>query len=205
MAQDRLPGFETFPSATAGRLRIVDVSRALPRAEGHSYPRRNPNQITRILVHQTQGAFAVEPEIALMREGEYFIAPPGAQGIGAGRGWPGFAYTYWVPWWPRVDGDRRIVVYRCQPDDVVSNHTHCATVDGVAVAFQGCFPPARGANCEPSDAQRIAFGELAAHLLARHHLASAALAPHSALGKADCPGSTLAAWITEFQRNGRLL
>ena len=128
-----------------------------------------------------------------------------AQGIGAGRGWPGFAYTYWVPWWPRVDGDRRIVVYRCQPDDVVSNHTHGATVDGVAVAFQGCFPPARGANCEPSDAQRIAFGELAAHLLARHHLASAALAPHSALGKADCPGSTLAAWITEFQRNGRLL
>lgn len=204
---DRVPPWQRFPFEVFRGIRLVDVSNVLPRDAERGYPRRDPAGIRRVVIHQTQGQWSVEPAIALAREASYFVEKPDAHGGGIddGRGWPGFGYTFWAPWWPELDEDGRLVAYRCQPDNVKSNHTRGANVDGVAIAFQGRFAPCRAADCEPSDHQRRLFAGLVGYCLNRYRLPLSAIEPHSVHGKADCPGDALASWIGEFQRNGGVL
>lgn len=194
--------FRDAPTEAAGALfRLVDVSGLLPRKG--SYPART-DRIKRVVVHQTEGGVTPPPR-GLINEAEYFIRPPSESGgIEDGRGWPGFAYTFWVPFYPLTAGDGLFIVYRCQPDDVVSNHTRFANGTAVSVAFQGRFK-----SVEPhpfagdlSGPQRLLFAPLMQHLLGRYGLGVDAVAPHSAFGKPSCPGFELERCIRDLQGKG---
>lgn len=195
--------FDSAPTEAVGRLvRLVDVSALLPRNPHRSYPKRT-GPIRRIAVHQTQGGI-LPPPTGLIREAEYFVAPPGDKGIDQGRGWPGFAYTFWVPFRPAVDGEGRLIVYRCQPDDVVSNHTRTVNEDGVAVAFQGNFASVKKRDLgAPSTEQLQVFPELLTHLVKRYGVGFDAIHPHSAFTKPDCPGFELERQIHLLQGRSR--
>lgn len=173
------------------KFRLVDASAALPRRRGASYPTR-PTSIKRVIIHQTEGGTKPPPG-ALVNEAEYFIADPkGTGSVSDGRGWPGFAYTFWVPHAPAVDADGRWIVYRCQPDDIESNHTRTANADGVAIAFQGTFASVEDKDAgPPSDAQLAIFEPLVRYLLRRYGIWASDVFPHSAFTKPMCPGFEL--------------
>src|SRR4051794_27866328 len=99
--------------ATTTVFRLVDASPVLPRRTDKRYARRDPAAIALIIVHQTQGQ-TLAPPAGMVRTGEYFVADDNpARPLQDGRGWPGFAYTFYVPFAPLVDADGRLVVYRC--------------------------------------------------------------------------------------------
>jgi len=181
----------SLPEVEGDRFTLVDVASALPRRPHVSYPSRTET-IRHIIVHQTQGG-VLPPPLGLLREAEYFIADRGPDGsIENGRGWPGFAYTFWVPFAPLLDKRGWPIVYRCQRDWTVSNHTEGANQDGVAVAFQGRFAsverPGAGA---PSAVQLAVFEPLLRHLIGRYGLGADDVLPHSHFTKPSCPGFEL--------------
>jgi hypothetical protein len=186
-----------------GVLRLVDASAVLPRRADTHYAKRDPFSIALIIIHQTQGQVMPPPE-GLLRTADYFITDDNpARPLQDGRGWPGFAYTFYVPFAPIADDDGRLVVYRCQPDDVVSFHTHGHDRDGVAVVFQGSFRSltnARGGA--PSEAQLRILPELIAYLRARYGVGVDALKTHSDFTKPDCPGFDLEQRIAALRAAG---
>jgi hypothetical protein len=125
---------------------LKDASAMLPRRTGTAYKKRIVATIDEIIVHQTQGSTKPPVRNALLNEAEFFIASddPATSDI-EGRGFPGFAYTFWVPFRPEVTQAGVPIIYRCQPDDTVSYHTgkHGEILGrnavGVAIAFQGLF------------------------------------------------------------------
>lgn len=185
---------------------VYDVHRLLPRRS--AYPSRDPSDIRHVVVHKS-GA----------------DGPPGFAGaVGMARfcvdhrGWPGAAYTYWVPREPDVDTDSRLVVYRCQPDEARSYHTGGAMNGrGVGVACQGNYDGewdlvdgVPQVLREPTAAQLTALGAMVDWLALRHTGFHPGLDRDSNLwgltghwehGKPVCPGDALRAWV-ELRRGG---
>jgi hypothetical protein len=183
-----------FPTEYQGEgFEVRDASAALPTRAGMGYRKRNPKAIAEIVVHQTQGQ--TRPGFdGMLREGEYFVADRPS-----GRGWPGYAYTFFIPHRPeRLDG--RWVVYRGQPDDVVSYHTRGRSPVSVAVAFQGLFR-CRSAETAggPSAAQFEIFGPFLLYLCERYGLDRLAVFGHNDFGKEDCPGYDLERLVDDFR------
>jgi hypothetical protein len=140
----------------------------------------------------------------MVRTGEYFVADDNpARPLQDGRGWPGFAYTFYVPFAPLVDADGRLVVYRCQPDEAVSYHTQGHDHDGVAVVFQGSFQSRTNAQGgAPSEAQLRILPGFLSYLCGRYRVTSAALRTHSNFTKPDCPGFALEEHIAALRAAG---
>lgn len=183
--------FDSAPTEAATQvIRVVDVSAVLPSSRERSYSKRDPSKISEINLHQTEGNTKPPPG-GLMATAEYFIAPDVDGKGSSGRGWPGFAYTFYVPFQPPRDADGRLVVYRCQPDDVRSYHTRDRDRVGVAIAFQGTFRSVDGGKGDPAPDQVTAGEALIRHLLDRYHLDELDLYAHRDWGKRCCPGSEL--------------
>lgn len=180
----------------SARTVLRDVSASLPRHPTKVYGRRNPAAISKIIVHHSAGATSPGGYAGAVRTGEFFVRPdapaPGLQG----RDWAGFAYTYWIPYSPTRDLLGRNEIYRCQPDDVVSNHTGgAANGNGVAICLQGSFagPHNDAPNADgPSAPQLAALEDLVAYLQERHP--GATVSGHEQHGKPACPGGWFASW-----------
>ena len=123
--------------------------------------------------------------------------------IGGGRGWPGAAYTFLVPYRPEVV-DGKFEVYRLWDDQWRTFHTGGRwNGRAVAVGFGGSlntrhaprFSADRGRD--PTNEQFEAGTELILeYLLPRYGLdAETGLKGHFEAGKPTCPGDILEAWV----------
>lgn len=180
---------------------IYDVSRLLPRnaKSRHVYRRRSPRGIRYVIVHKS-GA----------------DGPAGFRGCEASarfvtrhRGWPGAAYTYWLPREPDVTEQGR-VIYRCHADNVRSFHTggRMNTL-GVGIGVQGNYDGDGDgfADKVPTDFQIDALGALVGYLEDRHTRFEATrkldqdqnwcLTGHWEHGKPVCPGDAMQLWVRQ--------
>ena len=208
---------------------IADIVKKLPRHSRYPYGTDiiNPNgkravkgayttspgrAIEKIYYHQTYGAYA--PGIKGVRNtAHFFIADPvydeNSKRKGGGRGWPGFAYTWYVCYEPEVVNGK-YVIYQCNDLGTISWHTKGCNMKGAGIAFQGMFrsrhiknfKPFKNTNGEPSEAQMIcadAFWE--EYAKEELGLTNRDISGHFEVGKKACPGDTLEHFVQFKQRN----
>jgi len=184
---------------------LYDVSHLLKRHPTKKYLKRDAKKIAAIVVHKT-GA----------------DGPPGFKAAEAmtnfcvdHRGWPGAAYTFILPRVPD-EHDGRLVVYRCNRDDVRSYHTGGQMNEtGVGIGVQGNYDGEwdllssglpRIAR-EPTAAQWTMLKRLVDWLAISHGIVVGRTGPdddwgltgHWEHGKIICPGDALRLW-TQTQR-----
>ncbi len=203
-----VPGEAKLQAKLADGVAIYDASALLPTHATRRYGARDPGEIRHVVVHKS-GADG--------RPGIH-----GAVGMAnfcvTHRGWPGAAYTYWLPRQPDLDGEGRMAVYRCNPDDVRSYHTGGA-MNGRAVGvccqgnYDGEWDLIQGVprvTREPTNDQLIMLSSLVAYLEERHpgfkpgldrDLNLWGLTGHWEHGKPVCPGDRLRQWV-ETRRGG---
>jgi len=195
-------GSQAFPNAyvahATDNLVVLDISRELKTHKRERYPRRDPAIVKRVIYHHSAGRVkplpqAVHDMAAFFVRSPYWLLPPGP-----GRGWPGFAYHIFVPFYPEMWwkdqpwGEGRWVVYMTQPFDVYCYHTRTQNDVGVGVLFQGSFNQKR----RPSDAQ-LEVAELLWDGLLKPALGltDQDLYRHSDFTKPSCPGPQLGAIV----------
>lgn len=194
----------------SSRSVLEDVSAVLAKDPEHAYGTRGVDEIDSFFVHHTGGSTAPRGRRAVLREAEFFVRKDDPLGPGLqGRGWPGFAYTFFLPHEPDCDAEGRLIAYRTQPDAVVSYHTgdlfHPGDENrrGVAVACQGHFTSRfDDAHAgQPSAAQMALLEDLWAWAQKRYaKLGPLGIYTHSMFGKPACPGARLEQWVMEQRR-----
>lgn len=190
------------------------------------YTRINDRKISTIIAHQTAGGYG-SADKQVFWTGQFFVKDPTWKKnprfgkpnqleflwTGEGRGWPGFAYTWFVPFAPIVWGGGpgnigdHWVIYQCNDLDLVTWHTGDGQNDhGGGLAFQGYFldedagvtTPMKGTDGEPSDAQLEILDTFWAEY-AQPELGATTLTGHWEHGKLSCPGRTLRERVVELR------
>lgn len=178
-----------FETEIAPGVALWDVSHLLP---GKGYPKRDPAKIDRAFVHHS-GALGRPGLEGIIASARYVVEQ---------RGWPGFAYTYWIPAETVRDDEGRMVMYRGQPDDRRSYHTGGdANTYGVACALQGNTTrrPLTESHIEcmeawiPWIAER--YGLRMPYALGWHSIATTLGAPKN---KPSCPGRHAQTWLEAY-------
>lgn len=186
-----VPNFAKFEADLSTDVALYDVSDRLPKHATKRYEERT-GKIERIYLHHS-GADGAEGVDGLFASARYCVH---------GRDWPGEPYTYWLPTKPDIDTNEKLVVYRCNPDNLRTYHTgRAANGHGIGVAFQG-----NHTKKPASEAQLICASALINWLLNRHSLTLPdALSWHSEAekfggkGKASCPGQPIISWARVFR------
>lgn len=202
----------TFPSGAvferelALGIALWDVSHLLPKHPKRSYDERNPELIDRAFIHHS-GARGRDGFEGMLASAKYSIRDTAKK-----RGWPGFAYTFWIQDGDAETADRdpegRLVIYRGNRDDVRSYHTGGdANTYGVAAVLQGntTARPLSWAHEESLEALLPALPEMYPHItlgkrLGWHSIAKTLGAPKN---KAACPGANAEAWLRGYLRGYR--
>lgn len=211
------------------RFVISDISADLPRHPRYPYGSSvvKPNgkravtgryrsvpgrTIDTIYFHQTAGAYAPGRN-GVMKTGRFFVTDPAyspdGRWKGNGRGWPGFAYTWYVCHEPETIAGK-YVIYQCNHLDTVSWHTAGRNKTGAGIAFQGYFRtrhirnfrPFDGTDGEPSEAQLIlaeAFWE--EYAKGELGLTNRDISGHFEVSKKTCPGDTLEKFVLFKQQD----
>jgi hypothetical protein len=196
--------FEHLPIEFDGPdFRLVDASSILPRRSDRHYFTRDPSKIAEVICHQTQGSSKNAGRFGLLHTAEFFVADdnPATEDV-EGRAYPGFGYTFYVPWQPELGIDFVPIIYRCQPDNIHSYHTKHHNIGGVGIAFQGHFRSRneRFAPDSPSPWQRAIFQPLLRYLIFHcYQLSPLSVFGHNDFGKEDCPGDEINAWIDQYR------
>jgi hypothetical protein len=198
---DLLPKHHNFPNGTD----VLDPT-TNQRAVRSTYAAIPNRQINKVIYHQTAGGY--QPAFnQVVATGQFFVRDPKWKWndtkqkwlwTGEGRGWPGFAYTYFAPFKPLVHNDK-LVVFQCNPLPLVTWHTgDGCNHDGVGLAFQGYFlepsagvnQPLKGTDGQPSDEQ-LQIADAFWLEYAQPILKASLLTGHYKHGKPSCPGQTL--------------
>lgn len=212
---------------TTRLVKLVGLKRHPNFPHGHNKRsgsfREIPNrQIEYVILHQLAGSFregisnavglanfcTATPKYKLNEDGTLYLRNVrGRQKpklIGGGRGWPGAAYTFLVPFRPEVV-EGKLEVYRLWDDQWRTWHTgkHWNT-RGVGVGFGGSLKTRRapkwsaGHARDPYPTQFVAGTELITeYLLPKYGLTGEDLLGHFDAGKVTCPGDVLEAWVRE--------
>ena len=196
-----------FEAQISKRVVLYDVSHQLPVGR-KQYKTRSVPGIDRLFIHKS-GA----------------DGPPGYKGcVGMarfctaeepdGRDWPGAPYHFWNARVPDVDERGCYVLYRCQPDNVWSNHSgKYANERGIAHCVQGNYDSewdllSTGRpriTKEPTDAQMAVLEDFVDWAIDRYRLKlPEGLSGHweAPKPKRVCPGDFLRQWVCE--RRGTL-
>jgi len=101
----------------------------------------NGRHIKKLYVHQTAGSVTYSGWQGLLNTASFFVRNPSwnssGQWTGRGRGWPGFAYTWYLPYAPETYDGKPIVFQTNNLEDVT---THSGdNSESVAIALQGYF------------------------------------------------------------------
>jgi hypothetical protein len=200
---DQLPKHENWPYGS----HVIDPSTSKPATQGHYYAIEN-RKIDRVVYHQTEGGYNAawgqvqQTALFFVRDPEWKQVNGVWRWTGRGRGWPGFAYTFFVPFSPIVYEDKW-VVFQCNGLDLVTWHTgdRC-NVPGVGVAFQGYFPtfgnPLKGTDGHPSEAQ-MEISDSFWREYGRPVLGASIITGHFEHRKPECPGPDLKNKVLELQ------
>jgi len=210
---------------------ICDVSDKLPRHKNYpdgsfainpntgkrdvngAYKKEPGRKIKTIVVHQTAGGYNT-PEKQLLNTGSFFVRDPTWKWnaakqtnlwTGEGRGWPGFAYTWFVPFGPDTHNDLWII-YQCNDLEMVTWHTGGGqNFAGGGLAFQGYFlsdpgvtEPMKGQNGHPSEPQLNILPAFW-YEYAIPNLGATELSGHWERGKITCPGDDLREKVQEIR------
>lgn len=190
-----------------GRHIIVeDISDELPRQRRKSWHHRT-SPVKSVTVHHVGGSTKLEGINAPIATAAFCSRrdDPNKPGL-QGKNWPGIPYHLYVSFAPEVI-DKRIVVYRCQPDEANTYHADIWNNESVAVAFQGTFASrhSRFGLAEPSHLQLEAWRELRGYLAERYELDAFEFWAHAWRGKPSCPGDALVQSISEWRRTHSLI
>jgi hypothetical protein len=203
---DLLPKHKNYPHGSD----VINPNTKKPEVSG-AYSQIPNRKIEAIIAHQTAGGYGSYDK-QVFNTGSFFVRDPTwvtnprygkpkqpeFVWTGEGRGWPGFAYTWFVPFMPLVYKDKW-VVYQCNRLDMVTWHTGDGmNTPGGGLAFQGYFldpdagitVPMKGTSGEPSEAQLTILSEFWTDY-ARAVLKSTILTGHWEHKKPTCPGQTI--------------
>jgi hypothetical protein len=187
-----IPSGAKLESDLGAGVALYDVAHLLERTPREK--RRNPAAIVR-LFHHHSGALGRDGFGGLAASARYVVEQ---------REFRGPAYTYWLAFTPDTDGEGRLVVYRAQPDDVVSSHTGGLNATGIAACWQGNLGKTR-----PSAAQRRMAERLCLYLERRHpsleHSFHAEAAKFGGRSKKTCPGPHVTRWVEAWRSPARAL
>lgn len=199
----RLSGFRLHPN--------------FPRGEGKSsFYQRPGRKIRHVILHSLAGPFR-EGIKTVTGLASFHTSPPkwkrdqfgailrNAKGkpirAGGGRGWPGPAYGFLVPYFPELE-DQRWVVYRLWDDEWVTWATAGENESSISIGCGGMHHtrhmPQWSANNarDPSPAQMSAVQSLVLdYLLPRYSLGASDVRGHFDFTKFTCPGDVLEAWV----------
>lgn len=188
-----------------------------PRGEGKSsFYQRPGRKIRHVVLHSLAGPFR-EGLKAVTGLASFHTSPPkwkrdefgailrNSKGqpirAGGGRGWPGPAYGFVVPYYPELE-DQRWVVYRLWDDEWVTWATYGENESSISVGCAGMHEtrhmPMWSANNarDPSHAQMTAVQSLVLdYLLPRYNLGPSDVRGHFDFTKPTCPGDVLEAWV----------
>jgi len=186
-----------------------------------SYQEVPGRMIKTIIYHQTAGGYG-RFDKQVFKTASFFVRNPTWKKnprygqpkqpewlwTGEGRGWPGFAYTWFVPFDPTtMFTDRsRSVIYQCNHLDFVTWHTGDGQNEGGGgCAFQGYFlepgevnHPMKGYDGHPSAIQ-MKIAELFWLEYAVPVLGASVLTGHWEHGKLACPGEDLREKVQELR------
>jgi hypothetical protein len=196
---------------------VIDVFEKLAPYRHENYPynytknkrfkEEENRSIKRVLYHHTAGSIAEDPFDGLVRVFEYHVMGPkieeGEIVPGYGNGWPGIAYTIFVPAAPAKTEDGRLIVYQAWPFDWETWHAGGANTGSIGVVFQGYFhsrhEPGKG-NHVPTKAQTdIARMLWEGYLKPKFGLVDNDLSGHFEHGKLACPGDVLEKLILDIR------
>lgn len=181
-----------------------------------SYRTIQNRNITQVIYHQTAGGYHLAIKQVFV-EAKFFIDEPEYKWVqklgkwiwlGNGRGWPGFAYTYYVPYSPVVYRGKS-VIYQCNDLNTVSWHTgNGCNSNGVGIAFQGYFEskhiknfqPMKGTSGIPSDIQLSLAKDIYKDFFSPvFGVMPLGVQTHSMHGKVTCPGDHLEEVVAEIR------
>jgi len=200
---DVLPKHKNFPLGSNS----IDTLTGQP-VQKTEYIKIKDRKIQTVFFHQTAGSYQKGYE-GLMNTSRFFIEDPvfeNRRWTGNGRGWPGMAYTFYVPFCPdKCNG--KLEIYQCWDLDWVTYHTgqgHNRT--SVGIAFQGYFKsrhitnfvPFKGTTGSPSSEQMdIAESIWEDYFKPKLGLLNRDLSGHFRAGKPSCPGDVLEAFVID--------
>lgn len=165
---------------------LYDVSGLLP---GDGYGTRPLEQIRRQYVHHS----------GVLRKGCPFRHMRGSARYSVRkRGWPGFAYHLWHPWWDEFDAEGERIVYQGQPFEARTWHAGAVPNSlGIAHCLQGNL-----SRRPMSEAQQMTL-PVAIQWVAKTVGINATCLGHfqaeDGRPKASCPGESGKAWVLGFQ------
>jgi hypothetical protein len=191
----KVDGFRRHPNFPFGRRG----------RDGGCFRQKPGRTIEKVMLHSLAGPFR-RGEDTVHGLARYHSAEPkrDAEGhvIGGGRGWPGPAYHYLVPYYPAVE-DGRFVVYQLWDPSWI---TWCAgpywNPRTVSVGLGGMHDTrhapkySAGQARDPDPGQFDAMRGLCLdYLLPAFELDEDDLLPHAWAGKPACPGDVVEAWV----------
>ncbi len=173
---------------------LYNASSLLATHKTKRYRKKKPEKIKRVYIHHSG---ADNPEIDGFR-----AMAASARFVTQHRGFPGFAYTYWVSIMADRDSLCRLVCYRGQPDDVRSWHTGLLANADIAICLEG-----NTSKLELSSDQEQVLEALVPWLLKRHWRIKLphGLSMHSEAWKFGgrrkkaCPGSHAEEWVKAYR------
>ncbi len=156
---------EAGSSSVAYQTAVVDIADTLPRGD-HSFARRTPDQIRRLVICHT----AAPPGVPLVSIAEAHIS----------QGYPGIAYHYFV----LASGE----ILQVSALDAVVNDEAEWSLTGINICLEGNFDGAA-----PPQVQLTAAAKLCALLLPKFHLNAQSIVGLCELLDTSSPGSTFSA------------
>ena len=211
---DKLKRHKNFPGGSSD----VQKPNGKPAVRG-SYYRIENRVIEELYIHQTAGSTRLGGFEAVEATNNFFIRPPAwtkdGRWTGMGRGWPGFGYTFYLPFRPLVY-NRKWVIFQVWEHDWVTWHSS-DNRSSAALALQGYFksrhmrrfkPRGYGnEKGEPSDAQIVAMeGFVHEYAIGHLNIPQTQIKGHadSPYPKKTCPGDTVETFYRKVQTGSTL-
>lgn len=145
--------------------------------------------IKMIVIHQTGSSLAAHDNIETIREWHTMRGFVGADGVTGTHDDVGYHYVIL----------KNGAVKRGRDEDTVGAHTKGYNTPslGVCLCGLGGAKNKEGKEIEhPTEAQKKALEILLIDICSRHDLEKKDILPHSDLGKTECPGFDLHAWLS---------
>ncbi|MEO0326790.1 MAG: peptidoglycan recognition family protein [Myxococcota bacterium] len=196
-----VPKGASFEGELALGIALWDVSHLLP-TRGKGYPRR-PGTIDLFATHHS-GRLGSPGFAGMHASARYSTSVVRDKETGKIKksGWPGFAYTFWLPFHDARDAEGRRVVYRGNPDDRRTYHTGGKANDrGVACVWQGNLTNVAPSKHQVECAEALyPWAGIRYGLTREDFIGHSESKPFGGTGKKACPGPNVLEWLRLWRK-----
>lgn len=213
---DLLPRHRNFPR---GAFDVVKPWNGKPAVQS-GFRRKKDRIVNLLYCHQTGGSVTNKGFDAPLSTAHFQVRDPSwvmkkVNGLmkwtwtGRGRGWPGIAYTWYIPWDPIIYNGK-IVIFQCNELDFITWHSS-DNEHSVSIVSQGYFRsrymkkfrPRHGQTGKPNDSQCVALEGF----IAEYAIPILGIMPKEIKGHCDspkpklmCPGDDIEVIYKSFSR-----